>query len=102
MFDEQEDYIYAIAQYIHTAYLNRFIKRQFVTLEREFFSIMRICHEFHKTDRQYNKVTLDKVIEVINTRYDHVLNKMIRLYKRVVENDDKENDDKENDENEKE
>ena len=62
-----------------------FIRRQFVTLEREFFSIMRICHEWHKEDRQNNKVDLDKVIEVINTRYDHVLNKMIRVFKSVLE-----------------
>jgi hypothetical protein len=89
LFDEQEDYIYGMAQYIHRAYLDRFIKRKFVTLEREFFAIMRICHEFHKADRQYNKVSLDKVIEVINTRYDHVLNKMIRMYKRVLEENEK-------------
>lgn len=86
VFDECEDHLYAIAKYIHNAYMDRFIRRQFVQLEREFFSIMRICHEWHKTDRQNNKVTLDKVIEVLNTRYDHVLNKMIRMYKIIVKN----------------
>lgn len=86
VFDECEDHLYAIAKYIHKAYMDRFIRRQFVQLEREFFSIMRICHEWHKTDRQNNKVTLDKVIEVLNTRYDHVLNKMIRMYKVIVRN----------------
>ena len=85
VFDECEDTIYSIAKYIHKAYMDRFIRRQFVTLEREFFSIMRICHEWHKEDRQNNKVDLDKVIEVINTRYDHVLNKMIRVFKSSVE-----------------
>jgi hypothetical protein len=83
VFDECEDSIYSIAKYIHRAYMDRFIRRQFVTLEREFFSIMRICHEWHKEDRQHNKVDLDKVIEVINTRYDYVLNKMIRVFKTV-------------------
>ena len=84
VFDECEDNLYAIAKYIHRAYMDRFIRRQFVKLEREFFSVMRICHEWHKEDRQYNKVDLDKVIEVMNTRYDHVLNKMIRMYKKIT------------------
>ena len=84
VFDECEDNLYAIAKYIHKAYMDRFIRRQFVQLEREFFSVMRICHEWHKMDRQYNKVDLDKVIEVLNTRYDHVLNKMIRMFKKIT------------------
>jgi hypothetical protein len=85
VFDECEDSIYAIAKYIHRAYMDRFIRRQFVTLEREFFTIMRLCHDWHKEDRQNNKVDLDKVIEVLNTRYDHVLNKMIRMHKIILE-----------------
>ena len=81
LFNEYEDSLFDIAKYIHQSYINRFIRREFVTLEREFFSIMRICHEWHKEDRSSNKISLDKVIEVINTRYDHVLNKMIKVYK---------------------
>ena len=81
LFNEYEDTLFDIAKYIHQSYINRFIRREFVTLEREFFSIMRICHEWHKEDRSSNKISLDKVIEVINTRYDHVLNKMIKVYK---------------------
>lgn len=85
IFDECEDSIYAIAKYIHRAYMDRFIRRQFITLDREFFTIMRICHDWHKEDRQNNKVDLDKVIDVLNTRYDHVLNKMIRMHKNIIE-----------------
>lgn len=85
LFDECEDAIYAIAKYIHKAYMDRFIRRQFVTLDREFFTIMRLCHDWHKEDRQNNKVDLDKVIDVLNTRYDHVLNKMIRMHKIILE-----------------
>ena len=82
-FNDYEDTLYDIAKHIHSAYVSRFIRREFVTLEREFFGIMRICHEWHKSDRQYNRVDLDKVIEVMNTRYDHVLNKMIRVFKKM-------------------
>lgn len=93
IFDECEDSIYAIAKYIHRAYMDRFIRRQFITLDREFFTIMRLCHDWHKEDRQNNKVDLDKVIDVLNTRYDHVLNKMIRMHKVILEggsNDERE------------
>ena len=84
-FDNCEDSLYDLAKYIHTAYMDRFIRRRYVTLEREFFSIVRLCHEWHKQDRQRNKVDLDKVIEVINTRYDHVLNKMIKMFNNMSE-----------------
>ena len=84
-FDNCEDSLYDLAKYIHTAYMDRFIRRRYVTLEREFFSIVRLCHEWHKQDRQRNKVDLDKVIEVINTRYDHVLNKMIKMFNNMTE-----------------
>jgi hypothetical protein len=84
-FDKCEDSLYDLAKYIHTAYMDRFIRRRYVTLEREFFSIVRLCHEWHKQDRQRNKVDLDKVIEVINTRYDHVLNKMIKMFNNMSE-----------------
>jgi hypothetical protein len=73
--------------------MDRFIRRQFITLDREFFTIMRLCHDWHKQDRQNNKVDLDKVIYYLNTRYDHVLNKMIRMYKNIVEEQNKEQDD---------
>lgn len=86
-FDNCEDSLYDLAKYIHTAYMDRFIRRRYVTLEREFFSIVRLCHEWHKQDRQRNKVDLDKVIEVINTRYDHVLNKMIKMFNSMSEED---------------
>jgi hypothetical protein len=90
-FDECEDKIYAMAKYIHKAYMDRFVRRLFVKLEREFFTIMHICHDWHKEDRQHNKVDLDKVIEVINTRYDHVLNKMIKMF-TLVQKREREND----------
>jgi len=86
-FDNCEDSLYDLAKYIHTAYMDRFIRRRYVTLEREFFSIVRLCHEWHKQDRQRNKVDLDKVIEVINTRYDHVLNKMIKMFNSMSDED---------------
>lgn len=83
VFNEYEDTLFDIARHIHTAYVNRFIRREYVSLEREFFGVMRLCHEWHKEDRQYNRVDLDKVIEVMNTRHDHVLNKMIRMFKKL-------------------
>ncbi len=81
-FDLYEDTIYEIAQFLHTSYMNRFVHKQFVTVDREFYPILRLCHEWHTQDRKNNKVSLDKVIEIINSRYDHVLNKMIRTFLR--------------------
>jgi hypothetical protein len=80
-FDEIENTIYDIAKKIYSSYVQRFIKKQFVTVPAEDFSIIRECHKWHEEDRITNRVSLNKVIDVINKQNPTTINRMIRAYK---------------------
>jgi len=80
-FEEYEDVIYAIAQNIYKSYVERYIKKQWVTVPIEEYKVVTKCHAFHEQDRKKNRVSIGKVIEVLNEQPPTVLNKMIRRFK---------------------
>jgi hypothetical protein len=77
-FQNYENMLYAFAKVIYDSYVKRFIKRQFVTLPKEEYTIMRACHAWHLEDRSKNRMNLRKVIEKMNEQPPTILNKMIR------------------------
>jgi hypothetical protein len=83
--EEYENIIYEIAKSIYQAYVNRFIKKEHVTVSREKFSVVRECHEWHQFDRSTNRVTLNKVIDILNNQCPTNINKMIRQFRTESE-----------------
>ena len=79
-FEEYENILYLIAQNIYSSYVARYIKKKWVTVAIEEFTVVRKCHSFHEKDRKQNRVTLNKVIEVLNEQTPTNLNKMIRRF----------------------
>jgi hypothetical protein len=79
-FDEYENTIYAIAKLIYRSYVQRFIKKKWVTVAGEEFNVIRECHAWHEEDRKQNRISLDKVIEKLNEQTPTNLNKMIRRF----------------------
>jgi hypothetical protein len=84
-FEEYENILYAIAQMIYTSYVDRYIKKQWVTVEIEEFNVMRKCHSIYEADRK-SRITLNKVIEVLNQQSPTNLNKMIRRFQNKKTN----------------
>ena len=82
-FAEYENYICEIAKYILSSYFNRFIKHNYVTVPVEEFQVMHQCHEWHKIDRMFNKINVNKVIDVLNQQPATNINRMIR--RRIME-----------------
>lgn len=80
-FDEYENTIYDIARSIYRAYVQRFIKKRYVTVPREEFSVIRECHTWHLSDRAKNRISLDQVIRILNQQSPTNLNHMIRRFK---------------------
>ena len=81
IFDDYENVIYEIAKHINRAYVDRYIKRLFVTVPKEEYHIMKTCHEWHLKDRKRNRISFQKVMEVINEQVPTFLNHMIRKAK---------------------
>lgn len=80
-FEDYEECLYVIAQSIHQAYVQRFIKKKRLTVPLEEYQIMVACHTWHCSDRQNNRITLDKVITEMNKQTPTNLNRMIRRHK---------------------
>ena len=77
-FELYENTIYTIAKNIYNSYVQRFIKKKWVTVAGEEFNVIRTCHSWHEQDRQVNRITIEKVIEVLNEQSPTNINKMIR------------------------
>lgn len=78
VFSEIENTIYDIACNIYRSYVQRFIKKRYVTVPREEYQVVNECHTWHLSDRENNKVSLDKIISVLNNQSPTNLNHMIR------------------------
>lgn len=80
-FDEYENTLYDIGRSIYRAYVQRFIKKRYVTVPKEEFSIIRECHTWHLSNRTENRISLDQIINVMNKQTPTNLNHMIRRFK---------------------
>jgi hypothetical protein len=80
-FDDYENTIYDIARSIYRAYVQRFIKKRYVTVPREEYQVINECHTWHLSDRENNRISLDKIIGMLNKQPPTNLNHMIRRFK---------------------
>lgn len=80
VFDDYENALYSIATTIYDSYVQRHIKHNWSTLPTQEYVINRICHKWHESNKKKNKVSLDKVINVMNEQSATLLNAMIRRY----------------------
>ena len=85
-FDEYEDSIIEIGKNIYASYIDRFIKKQYVTVPVEEFNVIKECHSWHIEDRLENRISLNKVMEVLNRQTPTNLNRMIRHLKLEKKN----------------
>ena len=80
-FDDYENTLFDVARMIYRSYVQRFIKKRYVTVPREEFQVVKECHDWHLADRVENRISLEKVISVLNKQTPTGLNHMIRRFK---------------------
>lgn len=81
-FEQYEDILIKIVNNIFTSYIKRYIKHQYTTVTPEEFVIMKECHNWHKLDKENNKITKGKVIEILNNQTAVHLNRLIKIYRK--------------------
>jgi hypothetical protein len=81
IFEDYENTIYEISKQIYSAYVSRYIKKQYIIRPKEEFAVMKECHLWHEEDRLQHKMTQNVVITIMNTQTPTALNKMIRRFK---------------------
>jgi hypothetical protein len=92
IFEEYENTLYEIARGIYRAYVQRFIKKKYVTVPREEFKIIKDCHTWHLTERSENRMSIQQVIKIMNQQTPTDLNHMIRRFRaeQIRKNDETE------------
>jgi hypothetical protein len=80
-FDDYENTLYECAKEINKNYIDRFIKKKYVTVPKEEFHVMKACHDWHLQDREKNRISLRKVIDMMNEQNASNLNRIIRRFK---------------------
>jgi hypothetical protein len=80
-FDEYENTLFEIGRGVYRAYVQRFIKKRYVTVPREEYAVIRECHTWHLSDRENNRVSIDRIMMLLNQQSPSHLNHMIRRFK---------------------
>lgn len=80
IFDRYEDAIYGIGSFIYDCYVRRYIHKEYVELPQQEFSVMKTCHASYIADRSNNKISIDRVMHVLNSQQPTSINQMIRRY----------------------
>jgi hypothetical protein len=94
-FEEYENYIFEASKNIYNAYVNRYIKKLYVTVPSEEYNVIKEAHTWYLEDRKNNKITYEKIINILNKQTSTNLNKIIKRLKlgkvetTVVEKDKK-------------
>lgn len=81
IFDEYEKIIYDIANGIYKAYVQRFIKKNYITVPVEEYQVVKACHTWHLSDKLNNRISLERVIKTLNEQSATNINHMIHRYK---------------------
>jgi hypothetical protein len=80
-FDDYENNLFQVAKNITKAYVFRYIKKKHVKMPREEYSVMKESHTWHLSNREQNKVNIEKIISIMNQRPPTSLNKMLKNLK---------------------
>lgn len=80
-FEEYENYLYDTAKLIYRSYVDRFINKKNVTLPKEEYRIMSAAHTWYLSNRDENKISLLKVIDIMNEQQPTLLNSIIKRIK---------------------
>jgi len=91
-FDFYEQILHDISRKIHTAYMDRFIHKKFISIPKDDYSIIRTAHGWFLEDRGNHVVTYDVIRCIINERPPSSLNRMIKKYKHDLVVQEKENE----------
>uniref|UniRef100_A0A6C0I5P9 Immediate early protein ICP-46 n=1 Tax=viral metagenome TaxID=1070528 RepID=A0A6C0I5P9_9ZZZZ len=74
LFKNQEDYfmnveftILDVSKFIFQAYMNRYIHKKYIYVPKCEHLVMQMCHQWHNEDRNNNKISLNRVLNTLET-----------------------------------
>lgn len=78
--DRIECHIFEISKYIHEAYLQRYIQKNYLSLPKQEYMILKKAHEWHNLDKNNNRIYRIKILQFLNEEEPLYLYQMIRRH----------------------
>lgn len=79
-FELYENILTDVSKKIYRSYVERYINRKYVNIPQQEFFILQACHGWHVEDKIHNKISLEKVTEVVDSQTSTSLNRLIKPY----------------------
>jgi hypothetical protein len=80
-FLDYEIYIELICKKLFNLYMNRYIHKQYTQLPPPEHHIIKLAHAWHKEDKLNNKMSIEKITEIVDKQDAPVINSLIKLNK---------------------
>ena len=64
--DRFEYQIFEVSKHLHQAYVDRYIRKQYVSLPKQEYVILKKAHDWHNLDRNYNRIYRTKMLQLLN------------------------------------
>ena len=88
VFNRCEEDIGEISKFIHTAYMNRFVHKQYTSVPVPEYVVIQTAHKWFSEDRDNRRVTNRVIYDILNEQNATYLNQMLKRYRheKVVKN----------------
>lgn len=86
MADRLENTLLEISRLIYNAYINRFIRKQYVSVPRDMYHILKTAHSWHLQDRTLNKIYFHKIMSFVNEQDPKLLLNIIKNFFKKEKN----------------
>ena len=81
VFQEYYNIIFEICQNIYRSYVDRYIKKRYVVIPKEEFFVMKQCHQWYLSNPEVNRISLERVVTIMNTQTPIHINRLIKNFK---------------------
>lgn len=74
-----ENDILVLARKICQYYMRRFVHKEHIVVDKNYYYIMRLAHEWHCANREQNILTVDKFLEILDNQEPNFLYKLLHI-----------------------
>ena len=79
--DNIENQIFDLSKIIYDAYIERYIKKKYISLPKQEYIILKKAHDWHNEDRHSHKIYRNKILSLLNQEKPFHLYQMLKRFR---------------------
>ena len=79
-----EENLYSLSRFLHRTYVRRYIKKIQTFIYPSLYHVLRKAHDWHCGERETNIVTIEKIMNLLDTMPAHSLYRVMEDYEQHV------------------